>query len=274
MPATTPTALSLPAAYDEAFYQEVGQIAYRSAQVLVPLLMDLLHPRSVVDIGCGAGAWLSVFHQHGIEDYLGVDSSWVEPSTLVIPPDHFFTHNLDRELTLPRQFDLVLSLEVAEHLPPEAARGFVHSLTRLGPVVVFSAAIPEQGGVCHLNEQWPEYWAALFAGFGFVPVDCIRPRLWSQPAVEWWYAQNTLIYASQEALTRFGLQPAGDPVATQLSIVHKDMYLKIVGKYHAARARADLEQVPLRKLLGALPGALSRYIRRLAHHPSAGAKVA
>jgi SAM-dependent methyltransferase len=251
----------MPSPYDDAFFLAGGQIAYRSARVVVPLLMDLIHPRSVVDVGCGAGAWLSVFHQHGVDDYLGVDSSWVEPSSLLIPQDHFYTHNLDQELSLPRQFDLVLSLEVAEHLPAHVAAAFVRSLTRLGAIVVFSAAIPEQGGVCHINEQWPEYWAALFAGCGYVPADYLRARIWSHSEVEWWYAQNTFVYARPQTLARLGLHCAD--ATSRLSLVHPEMYLKIVGKYHAASARADLQRVPLRKLLRVLPGAFARSFRRL-----------
>jgi hypothetical protein len=61
-----------------------------------------------------------------------------------------------------RTFDLAICLEVAEHLPPEAAEGFIDSLTRLAPVVLFSAAITFQVGNQHLNGQWPDYWATLF----------------------------------------------------------------------------------------------------------------
>ena len=65
-----------------------------------------------------------------------------------------------------RKFDLVLSLEVAEHLPSECAEAFVESLVNLGPVILFSAAIPYQGGENHVNEQWPEYWVGVLSGEG------------------------------------------------------------------------------------------------------------
>lgn len=252
-----------PSLYDESFYLAHRDIGYRAATAVVPILVEMLRPASVVDVGCASGAWLSAFRENGVEDYLGIDSSWVNLDSLVIPQDRFLRHNLDEPLTLGRQFDLVVSLEVAEHLPPSAAMSFVHTLTQLGPVVVFSAAIPHQGGVCHFNEQWPEYWAGLFAHFGFVPVDCIRPRIWSDPDVAWWYSQNTLLYARPEVIGRLGLQPAADVAEAHFSMVRREMYLKILEKYLAARETADLRQVPLRKLLRALPGALFRTVRRL-----------
>lgn len=76
-----------------------------------------------------------------------------------------------------RNFDLAVSLQVAEHLPPSSAKGFIDSLAKLAPVVLFSAAIPLQAGAEHLNEQWPEYWAALFKTHDYLPIDCIRGRM-------------------------------------------------------------------------------------------------
>jgi len=155
--------------------------------------MELVRPKSVVDFGCGTGTWLAVFSRYGVREILGVDGPWIDHELLEIPSDRFVARDLSKPFYLDRQFDLVLSLEVAEHLPPESAHGFLDSLTRLGPIVLFSAAIPYQGGTGHLNEQWPEYWASLFERRGFNAVDCIRRRVWENPAVEWWYAQNAIL---------------------------------------------------------------------------------
>jgi hypothetical protein len=129
-----------------------------------------------------------------MEDIFGIDGFYVRRELLEIPPEKFVAHDLQEPFRLDRIFDLVVSLEVAEHLPKESAAGFVESLTRLAPVVLFSAAIPFQGGEGHLNEQWPEYWARLFEARGYAPVDCLRRRVWQSPNVSWYYAQNVLIY--------------------------------------------------------------------------------
>lgn len=102
---------------------------------------------------------------------------------LEIPEERFLSFELNNPFRIDRQFDLVISLEVAEHLPKECAATFVDSLTRLGPVILFSAAIPFQGGTDHINEQWLDYWAKYFQEKGYVAIDCIRKRIWQNDKV-------------------------------------------------------------------------------------------
>ena len=155
--------------------------------------MKLVPAKSVVDVGCGLGTWLAVFREQGATATLGIDGEWIDRNHLEIPSESFMAFDLTQPLRLDRRFDLVVSLEVAEHLPPEAAETFVDSLTRLGSTILFSAAIPSQGGTHHVNEQWPEYWAHLFEKRGFRVVDAIRRRVWENGAVATWYAQNALL---------------------------------------------------------------------------------
>src|SRR5271165_3642324 len=93
------------------------------------------------------------------------------------------------DLGMERQFDLAISLEVAEHLDSKYASSFVAALLKSSPVVCFSAAIPFQDGVNHVNEQWPDYWARLFASHDYLAIDCIREKIWDNEKVELWYAQ-------------------------------------------------------------------------------------
>src|SRR5207302_1340879 len=117
---------------------------------------------------------------------------YVNRRMLQIPADHFLPFDLTRPLRLDERFDLAVSVEVGEHLPPAAAQTLVESLTRLAPVVLFAASIPHQGGIEHLNEQWPSYWRQLFASFNYEVIDCIRKRVWSDPQVQYWYAQDAM----------------------------------------------------------------------------------
>jgi hypothetical protein len=135
-----------------------------------------------------------------VADVIGVDGVYVDRKTLAIPADNFLAWDLEKPLRLARRFDLVMSLEVAEHLPEACAETFVASLTSLGDVVLFSAAIPGQGGTHHVNEQWPEYWTELFGKHGFVVIDCIRHRVWDNTAVCPCYAQNVLLYVRRDYL--------------------------------------------------------------------------
>jgi SAM-dependent methyltransferase len=189
--------------YDGDFYAYTSAAAAASAATVVPYLIDLVQPRSVVDVGCGHGAWLAAFLEDGVADVLGLDGPWVDQTRLDIPIDMFRSADLAAPITVNRMFDLVVSLEVAEHLPATSARGFVQSLTTLGDIVLFSAAIPGQGGVQHVNEQWPSYWVKLFAAQGFGVADCVRFQFWDDDRVEWFYKQNAFVAFRRERLHEY-----------------------------------------------------------------------
>ena len=189
--------------YTTRYFGKIQEGAVRSARATVPLIIGWIQPSSVVDVGCGNGTWLSVFREMGVGHVLGIDGDYVNRDQLLIPVDSFVAADLSNPPPVEERFDLAVSLEVAEHLPPEHADRFIRFVTSLAPVVMFSAAIPHQGGADHVNEQWPDYWAAIFEKCGFTPVDCLRPRLWTNDAVEWWYAQNILLFLRPSDLRRF-----------------------------------------------------------------------
>lgn len=223
----------MPAAYDKRYFELVEQQSESSARAVVPILLKLTGPASVVDVGCGTGTWLERFRENGVEEILGIDGEWVDRSRLRIPADRFEAADLAELPRQDRRFDLVVSLEVAEHLPAAAADGFVDLLTSLGPAVAFSAAIPRQGGSGHVNEQWPGYWAERFAARGFVPFDVLRPRIWDDERIAWWFRQNLVLYVDRERLNDYpGL---GRPDEEVLPLVHPELFLP---RAEAAAARA------------------------------------
>ncbi len=205
----------------------------KSAEVIVPLVMDRLSPKSVVDVGCGLGTWLSVFQECGVEEILGIDSADMNGESLEIPQERFLSFDLREPLRLERRFDLVVSVEVAEHLPQESAATFVESLTRLGPVVLFSAAIPFQEGWQHVNEQWPDYWTEHFRRKGFTAVDGLRQEIWSDPGVQWWYCQNLLLFVEGNVVSKDIAWNAQckENSSTPLPLVHPRKYLDMAQKY-------------------------------------------
>lgn len=192
-----------PPSYDAAFYRHIGTGSERSARRLLPVVFDLVAPRSCVDLGCGEGSWLSVCQELGAAEVLGLDGSWVDPQALKIPSSAFRAVDLAGELPVLPRFDLAMSLEVAEHLPGSAASAFVDRLTALAPAVLFAAAVPGQGGTGHVNEQWSDYWIDLFAARGFRVVDVIRPAFWDDgDDLEPWYVQNTFLFVADEVAGR------------------------------------------------------------------------
>lgn len=233
--------------YTEQFFHQMRADASGSAGVIVPLVINWVRPRSVIDVGCGTGTWLAAFRSQGVEDVLGIDGDYVDRAMLEIPSDRFRAHDLVTPLRLGREFDLVLSLEVAEHVAAESADLFVDSLTRAGPVVLFSAAAPHQGGTHHINEQWPAYWAERFGRRGYDVIDCVRRRVWHNPEVCWYYAQNVLLFVRRDYLDR-APEPLrdlvrDDRVVRPLSVVHPHAYVEAVKA--AARTRALAHELAL-----------------------------
>lgn len=160
-----------------------------SASALVPILHEKFHPQTVIDIGCGEGWFLREFEHLGATT-TGVDGSWVAGVTHV-------------DLTAPPypdlgRFELALCLEVAEHVHERHADQLVDWLTDLAPIVVFSAAVPGQGGTGHVNEQPPRYWAEKFAAHSYEGSGALRWQIWDDERVEPWYAQNLLVFGAHD----------------------------------------------------------------------------
>jgi len=193
----------------------------KAAQEIVPILIKFLQPNSVIDVGCGIGTWLSVFQDFGVQDILGIDGEYVDKNLLQshIDASKFIAHDLTQQFKVDKKFDLVISLEVAEHLPEQAADTFVKTLVSLGDYIIFSASIPYQGGEGHINEQWPTYWSAKFQQYGFDMYDCIRFIFWSNTDVSWWYKQNIFF------VVKTGKQLPDIPLSTKpLHLVHPELY--------------------------------------------------
>jgi SAM-dependent methyltransferase len=184
--------------YDQAFYAGQMDGSFTSAMEIVPIVMGLLPIRSVCDVGCGVGTWLAAFNSLGIPDVVGLDGDYVDTALLQIPPAQFRPMDLGKPIKLERSFDLAISLEVAEHLDPSRADGFVQDITALAPAILFSAAIPRQGGTHHVNEQWQSWWAEKFERQGYVACDVIRSRVWSNAKVDFWYKQNIVLYVCKD----------------------------------------------------------------------------
>lgn len=211
--------------YDHSFYEGQVDGSARSAGEVVPIVLRLMDVSSVCDVGCGLGTWLAAFRQHGVDDVCGIDGDYVPRELLHIPGDAFVAADLSRPLQIGRTFDLAMSLEVAEHITSTSAQTFVASLTRLAPVVLFSAAVPHQGGRDHINEQWPDYWANLFSVHGFVSIDALRWRIWDHREIEFWYRQNIFFYVRESAIDSYPQLLAPIPVLDlPRNVVHPDMF--------------------------------------------------
>lgn len=228
--------------YDDRFYDIQEEGSLRSARVIAPLVLGWVDAGSVLDVGCGVGTFLRAFAEAGIADVQGLDGDYVRRDRLRIDPSRFGAHDLSQPFDLGRRFGLVLSLEVAEHLPEERAEGFVDDLCRHGDVVLFGAAIPGQGGNGHINEQWQSHWAGKFLSRGYEAFDILRPVLWADPSVEFWYRQNTVIFANPDGIAAHpglaAMRGKGLPLSC-MGLVHPE--LLALHARQAARSRRVVE---------------------------------
>ena len=198
--------------YTNQFYTHRHETTSHTAEAIIPILLRHLTILSAVDVGCGVGTFL---HALNIRDILGIDGKWVDRKLLVIPRKRFMSADLNDGLNLARKYDLAICLEVAEHLPPHNSVKFIKTLTALSDNILFSAAIPFQTGNTHINERWQSYWGDIFKEEGYKAYDFIRPEIWDDREIPFWYRQNTLFYSKQSL----------GEVAKTLDIVHPEAYL-------------------------------------------------
>lgn len=170
--------------YDEHFYDSSVQGSLKSAQVYLSYLFCRWLPSSVVDVGCGRGSWLAACKQLGVKRTVGLDGDWVRQEEMVDPAIEFISANLSERFPVAEPYDLALSLEVAEHLPSEAADRFITNLTQLSDAVLFSAAFIAQPGTNHINTRPHSYWAKKFIDQGCLAFDIFRQKFWDNDEVD------------------------------------------------------------------------------------------
>lgn len=188
--------------YDKQFYRNNRDARKIKSvdTVLSEVVRVLPKISSAVDFGCGVGTWLAGLQRYGVTEIKGLDGEWVDKELLVILPEYFVETDFDKEIRLDKKYDLAVSIEVAEHLLERSAKDFIKALTEASDIVLFSAAIPFQGGANHVNEQWPPYWNRLFNENDFISVDCLRKRLWDKVDVLEVHRQNIMLYVHKSKL--------------------------------------------------------------------------
>jgi SAM-dependent methyltransferase len=213
--------------YDSRFYEGQVETSLLSARIYVKHLWQFIQPASVLDVGCGRGAWLKACHELGSQVLLGFDGDWNSQSQMIDDSIKFNSIDLNMPFFAPHKVDLGISLEVAEHLEPATAPQFVKCLADASDAVLFSAAYIGQGGTNHINEQRHSYWAHLFAGQGLVPFDLFRPFFWGNDDVCFWYRQNTFLYCRSgsiawDRMRSHGFRQIAEP--SFMDCVHPDLF--------------------------------------------------
>jgi len=219
--------------YDENFYKKHIEKSFSSAVPYAEMMVSLLNPTSVVDVGCGWGTWLTAFKKQGVLNLHGVDGPWNSQDKMIDDDIVFTGIDLNYPPLKFKRFDLAMSLEVAEHLDPASAPRFVKFLTDLSDVILFGAAYLKQGGKNHINEQRHSYWAELFNQNGYQVFDLFRENFWENKKIEFWYQQNTFLYVRGgcdffKTLHENGVFPVKN--LKFLNCIHPELYSKWLKK--------------------------------------------
>lgn len=204
--------------YDEDFFAKDEKYTREIAKIMMSYVIKWIKPRSVVDFGCGEGVWLRVVKEidKGIEVF-GIDGEYVNRGRLKVPVDCFCPANLEKKVQLARRYDLAISLEVAEHLDAACSDIFVETVTQSADNILFSAAIPGQGGDNHINEQWQSYWIEKFASKGYCVDVSVRDYFWKDERITPWRRQNILFFSKHGKVE----PPAGKGI---YDVVHPQMF--------------------------------------------------
>ena len=235
--------------YDENFYKKNNKTEY-AAKTIIDYLFGIFLHESVVDIGCGRGAWLVACKMAGAKILYGIDGHWNTQKDMLDQSIKFFQADLDKNISIPDKavFDICISLEVAEHISKDHASHFVSSLCKASEVVIFSAAFEGQGGTGHINENKHSYWANIFLQKGYLPFDIIRPKYWGETKIDFWYKQNIFLYIKKESAA-FGVAEKNGfqslAVFDFMDAIHPDLY---------AIKRNNV--IPTRELIKRLPSAI------------------
>lgn len=188
--------------YNQQFYNGIKEGSNSSADIIVPIVIDSIKDKinSIVDFGCGTGAFLGKFKQYLSEcEIKGLDFGNVS-SNLVIDENEFTSVDLSKPYSLDKKYDLCISLEVAEHIHEEFADILIENLCNASDIILFSAALPKQGGGRHVNEQHITYWAEKFKARDYIQCDFIRKQIWNEKSVEYWYKQNIAMYVKKDMI--------------------------------------------------------------------------
>lgn len=206
--------------YNKDFFKSrVGEAYYSAFTILNIVKENLSNFVSVVDIGTGTGTWLKAAEKIGASKIKGYEGYLEDTTLLEIPETCFEIHDLEKPIINVSKFDLALCLEVGEHIKNDCSKILVQSIANLSDNIIFSAAIPGQLGVGHINEQWPDFWISLFSAKGYDCIDFIRPKIWLNTKIPFWYKQNCLFFTKDVFMDKKNL-----PSFDCHNLVHPELY--------------------------------------------------
>jgi SAM-dependent methyltransferase len=222
--------------YNDNFYLD-NRTRIKSAEKLLSHLFIYFQPKSLVDVGCGRGAWLKVAQNLGVNKLLGIDGQWNKDKLILKNTKkskvNFIYKDLNHFFKIDKKYELAICLEVAEHLKGSSAVNLVKSICNLSDTIIFSAAYNMQGGVMHINEREHSYWGQLFLKNNFFVFDIFRPYLWKKKKISFWYRQNSFLFVKKKSkifniLTKCNIKPLSN--IEFMDCIHPELFYRRVGE--------------------------------------------
>lgn len=186
----------VPNLYATDFYDEQHTGSLASARRILSIAREHFEFARVCDFGAGLGTWLRAAYELGATQLAGFEGPWALNHPQRFETAAYFAVDLNELIEVTEPFDLAVSVEVAEHLLPQRSESFVRDLCRASDIVLFGAALPRQPGDGHINCRPHAFWIERFRRNGYVCLDAFRPHVWTDPAVEPWYAQNCFLFVA------------------------------------------------------------------------------
>lgn len=170
--------------YYQNYWTENGGTSYENLeefQVFIRSAAEYIkkeyHPQTVLDAGCAMGLLVAALRDLGVEAY-GVDLSEYAISGVRedIRP-YCAVGSLADPLpnSLPRRYDLVVSIEVLEHMPEEDGKKSIANLCTMSDQILFSSVPDDTTDPTHINLHETPYWCGLFAKQGFFSAEEKKP---------------------------------------------------------------------------------------------------
>lgn len=213
--------------YDEEFYDLIVKYNYPSAQIVAPIIVNLIQPKSIIDFGCGIGCWLKAFDEScKLDKMMGLEGKWLAKEKLMVSEKNikYVDFMESWEVTTEERYDLAICLEVAEHLNEEKGELLLDNMTKASDIILFSAAIPQQGGVGHVNERWQSYWVKMFQSRKYICVDILRPIIWKNQKILAHYRQNMFLFINEATIGELSKLQSYIDYPMLIDVVHPEIY--------------------------------------------------
>ncbi len=189
--------------YNKKYYRSFSNDSNLSANIILSEIFKTIECKSVIDIGCGTGMWLENVYKILKDNQLiltGVDGYQIKDLKKFNKAKYYFK-NLEEDFIFPKH-DFLMCMEVAEHLSSNNAKSFVNNLCGIADVILFSAAVPGQGGLKHINERYANYWIDLFKKNDFVANDSFKKNIWMNNAFKNcpYYISNSFLFINKNSI--------------------------------------------------------------------------